>query len=153
MRFTVPCCNNDFLGKVMSKFIYHRRVEFADTDMAGMVHFSSYFCFLEEAEHHFLRSLGFSVMMQKDGKHYGMPRVSAQMDFTKPVKFEDVLEIHVTVEKVGNTSVAYLGEFFLQDQLVAKGRMVSVLCEMSRDCPAKTIPIPDWMRQKLLGGS
>jgi len=35
-----------------------RRVEFGDTDMAGIVHFARFFCFMESAEHEMLRSLG-----------------------------------------------------------------------------------------------
>src|SRR5213078_989612 len=38
-----------------------RRVEFADTDMAGIVHFANFFRYMESAEHEFLRSHGLSV--------------------------------------------------------------------------------------------
>ena len=40
-----------------------RRIEFADTDMGGMVHFSRFFVFMETAEHEFLRTLGAEVHM------------------------------------------------------------------------------------------
>ena len=43
-----------------SSFTTRRRIEFADTDMGGIVHFSRYFIFMETAEHQFLESLGIS---------------------------------------------------------------------------------------------
>ena len=42
-----------------------RRVEFSDTDMAGIVHFANFFRYMETAEHGFYRSLGFSVIMDQ----------------------------------------------------------------------------------------
>ena len=44
-----------------------RFVEFADTDMAGIMHFSAFFRYMEAAEHELLRSLGFSVYSEIDG--------------------------------------------------------------------------------------
>lgn len=136
----------------MAKFIYQRRVEFADTDMAGMVHFSRFFCFMEEAEHHFLRSVGLSVMPRISGNPCGMPRVSAHMDFIQPARFEDLLEIVLEVETIGNSSVSYLGKILRQDQLLATGKIVVVLCEMVPGGSARSLPIPDWMREKLMTG-
>lgn len=136
----------------MAKFIYQRRVEFADTDMAGMVHFSSFFCFLEEAEHHFLRSIGLSVMSKIEEKPCGMPRVSAHLDFVLPARFEDLLDIAIEVENVGKSSIAYLGKILRQGQVLATGKIVVVLCEMVPGGSARSMPIPDWMREKLLTG-
>ena len=42
-------------------FTHQRQVEFAETDMAGIVHFANFFRWMESAEHAFLRSLGHSV--------------------------------------------------------------------------------------------
>ena len=44
-----------------SEFRTRRFVEFADTDMAGMVHFAHYFRYMESAEHEFFRSQGFTL--------------------------------------------------------------------------------------------
>ena len=45
------------------EFQLSRRVEFSDTDMAGIMHFSNFFRFMEAAETAFLRSLGLSVVL------------------------------------------------------------------------------------------
>jgi len=44
------------------EFKLTRRVEFAETDMAGIMHYSNYFRFMETAEHAFFRSLGLSIV-------------------------------------------------------------------------------------------
>src|SRR5438309_10706655 len=107
-------------------FRTRRRVEFADTDMAGLVHFSNYFRFMEFAEMEFLRSRGLSVADK--ARRLGFPRVSASCDFTRPVRFEDVLEIAVTVERLGRKSVTYGFAFECRGEAVARGRVAAVCC-------------------------
>ena len=43
-------------------FVTRRRVEFMDTDMAGIVHFATFFRYMETAEHELLRKLGIPVV-------------------------------------------------------------------------------------------
>src|SRR5207253_4658183 len=88
-----------------------RRVEFVDTDMAGIVHFSNFFRWMESAEVEFLRARGLSVNFRWEGRKIGFPRVSASCDFVKPVTFGDEVEIAVRVARVGRKSVTYAFEF------------------------------------------
>jgi acyl-CoA thioesterase FadM len=46
-------------------FTWNRRVEFAETDAAGIVHFSSFFLYMEQAEHALFRSLGLSIFRKR----------------------------------------------------------------------------------------
>ena len=52
---------------------------------------------METAEHGFYRSLGFSVAMPETYPRLGWPRVHAECDFKKPLRFEDRVEIHLLV--------------------------------------------------------
>ena len=62
-----------------------RRVEFYETDMAGIVHFSNFYKWMEQCEHEFFRSLGLSIVRnQPDGSTIGWPRVSSQCRFESP---------------------------------------------------------------------
>jgi len=59
----------------MSQTFKHRRIiEFRDTDMAGIVHFSNFFSYMEQAEHAFLRSVDLGVFCEIDGE--SAPKVS-----------------------------------------------------------------------------
>ena len=88
-----------------------RRVEFSDTDMAGIVHYSNFFRYMETAEHGFFRSLGFSVVTRQVDPPVGWPRVHARCDYKQPLRFEDEVEIHMLVREKKSKSLTYLFRF------------------------------------------
>lgn len=130
-------------------FTTTRRVEFGDTDMAGIMHFSNFFRFMEAAETEFLRARGLSVTWQQGGERFGFPRVSAACDYARPVRFEDVLTIAVTLEKVGTKSVAYRFDFSHDGHPVAVGRITAVYCKAIHPHGLDAQPIPPDLRAKL----
>src|SRR5208282_3374857 len=85
-----------------------RRVEFSETDMAGIMHFSNFFRFMETAEHAFFRSLGLSIAPGQGDLGVGWPRVHAQCDFIVPLHFEDEVEIHLLVREKKSKALSYL---------------------------------------------
>lgn len=88
-----------------------RRVEFSDTDMAGIMHFSNFFRFMETAEHAFFRSLGLSIAPGQGDPLVGWPRVHAQCDFKVALRFEDEVEIHLLVREKKSKALSYLFKF------------------------------------------
>jgi YbgC/YbaW family acyl-CoA thioester hydrolase len=134
----------------MPPFITHRRVEFADTDMAGIVHFSNFFKWMEEAEHEYFRSLGFSIMEpQADGKYIGWPRVSASCNYERPIFYQDRIELRVSVERVGVKSISYAIEIWRDADRIATGRMKVACCLCGLDHTLESIEIPEGYRLKL----
>jgi 4-hydroxybenzoyl-CoA thioesterase/acyl-CoA thioester hydrolase len=126
-----------------------RFVEFSDTDMAGIMHFSAYFRYMEAAEHELLRSLGLSVYSQIDGKSVSFPRVAASCQFHSPARCEDVLEIDVTVRRVGAKSITYGFRFSQHGREVASGEMTCVCCVVNHGEPPISIPLPNSVAEKL----
>jgi len=126
-----------------------RRVEFRDTDMAGIMHFSAFFTTLESVEHEFLRSLGLSVVMDHDQEPMGWPRVSASCDFRGAVKFEDVLDIELTIARLGGKSVTY--QFIVESggRRIAEGKLVAACCRLRAGMGLQAIPIPAAIVEKL----
>ena len=88
-----------------------RRVEFSETDMAGIVHYSNFFRYMETAEHGFFRSLGYSVVMSQVEPPVGWPRVHAECEYRQPLRFEDEIEIHLLVSEKKSKSLSYLFKF------------------------------------------
>lgn len=124
-------------------FVTRRRVEFSDTDMAGIVHFSAFYRYMEQAEHEFFRALGLSIMEQRpDGSVIGWPRVSASCTFEAPARFEDLLDVHLTVERKGVKSLTILYEFRNGERRIAHGRMKTACCICRHNAPLESIPIP-----------
>lgn len=110
------------------QFCTTRRVAFAETDAAGIVHFANYFRYMEDAEHAFLRSLGLSVHAEVDGRIISWPRVHADCSFKAPLRFEEEFEIRVAVRKKSRKTITY--DFLLSkesDQTVAHGTL-TVVC-------------------------
>jgi 4-hydroxybenzoyl-CoA thioesterase/acyl-CoA thioester hydrolase len=126
-----------------------RRIEFADVDLAGFVHFSRFFIFMETAEHEFLRSLGTSVHTHIDGEEIGWPRLAAYCEYLKPVQFEDVLDIEVAVKRKGNTSMTYQFFFRKGKTLVAQGEVSSICCKIHPHHGLKPIPIPAFIANRI----
>jgi len=130
------------------EFKTERTVEFAETDMAGILHFSNYFRYMEEAEHAFFRSLGLSVHPSNPTgpeKAYGAARRSAACTFTRPLRFEDVVELHVRVKEKRSRSISYDFVFRKTPELteVARGEITVVFVTKGEDGSSLTaIPIP-----------
>lgn len=125
-----------------------RRVEFVDTDMAGIMHFSNFFRFMEAAEQELLRTLGLGVTMTWEGQKVGLPRVAASCAYVNPARFEDVLEIAVSVARVGTKSVTYTFEFTCRGDQVARGELSAVFCRMHPG-HMESLEIPGFVRDRL----
>lgn len=126
-----------------------RRVEFRDTDAAGMVHFSVFFVYMEQAEHELLRSLGFSVMLEDEQGPLSFPRVAARCDYQRSARFEDVLDIDVEIVRLGKKSITFEFNFNHQGRPVASGQTTTVCCRFAADGTPKSTPIPAWIVDKL----
>ena len=133
----------------MHDFQTRRRIEFSDTDMAGICHFARFFIFMETAEHEFLAALGTSVSTEEDGQKIGWPRVAASCDYLAPVRFGDVLDLHVTVVRKGRTSLTYAHEISCDGVPVARGRITAVCCRFPPHGAAEPIPIPGTLAEKI----
>jgi YbgC/YbaW family acyl-CoA thioester hydrolase len=130
-----------------------RMVEFGDTDMAGIVHFANFFRYMEAAEHAYLRSCGLSVVTEWEGRKVTFPRVSATCDFIKPARFQEVIDITVRVERLGRSSVTYTFEFLRGEDVLARGKITTVLCRVGANHHLESMEIPARMREMLESGS
>ena len=119
-----------------SVFSFERRVEFCETDAAGIAHFSSLIIYMEQAEHALFRSLGLSVASSHTIPYSGAesapnsswPRVKVECEFFSPAKFEDVISVQTSVANLGSTSVTYQHRLSIGSTLVAFGKITSVCC-------------------------
>lgn len=117
--------------------------------MAGIAHFSNFFRWMEAAEVAFLRERGLSVAMEWNGSHLGFPRVSAQCDYIRPARFQDVLDIDVTLEHLGSKSIKYAFVFSRGGEVLARGKITCACCDVGPDNQLKAILIPDDIRALL----
>ena len=128
-----------------------RTVEFADTDMAGIVHFARFFAFMEATEHDFLRSLGLSVALDWEGKQLGFPRLTADCEYLSPARFEDELEIELTVERLGENSISYGFNITRGETIIARGHIKVACCICHPDNSLESVAIPNFIVDKIEG--
>lgn len=141
-----------------SEFRMTRRVQFAETDLAGVLHFANYFRYMEAAEHAFCRSMGFSVHEENQDRIAGWPRVRVECDFTQPLMFEDEVEVHLLVDQVKSRSIRYVfifrklsgGTGGQPPPQVALGAMIVVYAAKEHGDPTfKAEEIPDRIRSQI----
>ena len=129
-----------------SGFTYKRRLHFSETDMAGIAHFSTYFRFMEEAEHALWRAAGLSI--GEAALTGGWPRVSASFDYKSPLHFEDEFEIAVRIGNVTRRSLQYQFTVTRGGVLVGTGSMTAV-STTKEDGRLRSVDIPAEMIARL----
>ena len=139
----------------MTTYTTTRQVEFAETDMAGIMHFANFYRWMENVEHEFFRSMGPSIHTKLDGQHIGWPRLESTCKFKRPLKFEEIVIIDLSIEEITQKTVTYKFEFKKEldgeTLRVAQGQMTTV-CATVEPSTGKlaAIPIPELIRNKLL---
>jgi len=128
-------------------FRYARRVQFGETDMAGIVHFSWMFRYMEEAEHAAWRAAGLSIA--GNDRDLGWPRVAASFDFRSPLRFEDEFEVAVRLVAVGTRSLQYEHTITKGDVLIGTGRIKTVCIRTNTDGSMRATEIPAEIIAKL----
>jgi YbgC/YbaW family acyl-CoA thioester hydrolase len=129
-----------------------RRVEFWETDMVGIVHYSNFFRYMEAAEHEFFRSLGFSIVTRQASPPVGWPRVHAECDYKQPLRFEDEVEVRLLVKEKKEKSLRY--EFRLRKlnaappMEVARGSL-TVVCVRYQKGRMRAAAIPKAIADKI----
>jgi YbgC/YbaW family acyl-CoA thioester hydrolase len=126
----------------MAAITIERRIEWMDTDAAGIWHYSTAIRFAEAAETELHRQLGIV-----DHTFGHTPRAHIEFDFNRTARFDDVIEITLTVSRVGTTSVTYTVAMACQGDPVATGQVVTVLT----DEDGRPTPLPAQLRGPLLG--
>lgn len=127
-----------------------RSVTFAETDLAGVMHFSNYYRWMEEIEHAFFRSVGMSVVQDHGGVTISWPRVITSCEYFAPLRFEDTIEMHMVITDLSEKAMTYEVEFMKEGRRLARGRTKAVCCEMNEG-QFRSTPIPPGIRAKLAG--
>ena len=124
----------------MFTYRLRRRVQFYETDLAGVVHFSWYLRYMEEAEHAMWRAAGLSIAPRDS--EMGFPRVSASVNFHAPLRFEEEFEVQIRIESISKRSLKYACEVMRGPTRIASGTMVAACVKHEAD-RMQAIDIPD----------
>ena len=131
-------------------YITCRRVEFFETDLAGIVHFANYYRYMEMAEHEFFRSLGLKIHgTLPDGTVFGWPRVSASCSFHSPARYDEEIEVCLTVLRRTARSLTTGYEIRRGEKVLATGEMKTAYCLISTDGLLESADMPPEYAERL----
>jgi acyl-CoA thioester hydrolase len=131
----------------VSGAIYNRRVEFAETDAAGMVHFSMFFRYMEEAEHAVWRGAGMDIFASRET--HSWPRIAADFDFKAPLRFQDAFVVRTEIGAVTRSTIRWAHVLTRGDTVIGTGTVTAVYVAKARDGSIKSTEIPGEIISKL----
>jgi len=128
------------MSRPLSEYTLRRRVAFHEVDSAGIVHFSVYFRYMEEAEHALWRAAGLSIAAR--GAGVGFPRVSAGFEYHRPLRFEDEFDANIRIVAIAEKSMRYTCTLTRDGERLATGTVTVVCVGRTADGGMKARPIP-----------
>ncbi len=140
MRFDAPA------DPAAYPFTHQLRVRFCETDAMGVAHHASYLAYLEETRVEYLRALGRPYdRLRADGVEF--PVVEVALQYRRPLRFDDVVDIGVTVASAGAAT-------FQMSYLVTCAGMTSatgVTVHGVVDGQGRPTRVPVWLRELVAG--
>lgn len=125
----------------VSTFLLHRRVQFYEVDSAGIVHFSWFFRYMEEAEHALWREAGLSIA--RSGSEIGFPRVATSFDFHRPLRFEDEFDVQIRIAAIRTRSMSYTCAVTRGEERIATGALTIACVRKGPDHTMTAIALPE----------
>jgi YbgC/YbaW family acyl-CoA thioester hydrolase len=132
---------------VPSEFRQRRRVQFSETDAAGIVHFANYFRYFEDAEHALWREAGLSIHPGQSS--IGWPRVAASCEYFRPLKFEQEFDVVVRITELTKRAITYGGTITRDGERVAAGSWKIACVAKLADGSMKSTEIPADVAERL----
>ena len=134
---------------MLSEFSISRTVEFAETDMAGIMHFANFFRWMEACESALYRSLNLPLISFVPGQVVGWPRVNVSCAYRAPLRFNDTVEVKLFVKKLSARSIVYVFQFRKAGVLCAQGEVTAVCVSADEKGGMVSAPVPADVRAKL----
>jgi acyl-CoA thioester hydrolase len=135
---------NDDAPPDPARVVIRRRIEWMDTDAAGIYHWTTVFRLAEAAEAAMHTALGIA-----DETFGASPRVSVSATFSRPLRFNDLVEVELAVEAIGRSSLTYRLAIALEGEQVAEGSLTVVFSDRST---RQAAPWPPEIRARLARG-
>ncbi|OLC74226.1 MAG: hypothetical protein AUH72_22125 [Acidobacteria bacterium 13_1_40CM_4_65_8] len=132
----------------LSEYRFRRRVQFYETDVAGIVHFSWFFRYMEEAEHALWREAGLSI--HPPDSDIGWPRIATSFEFVRPLRFEDEFDVHLRVAEMTKKTIRYECTLTKNDEQIASGSM-TIACVRKKPT-MQGIEIPQEIADRIRAG-
>jgi len=104
---------------------YPIELRYADTDQLGIIYFANHLIYADEAVTKFLKSVGVDIAtLEKTG--FTTVVAHAEINFEKPLRYGEICEVDISLEKLGNTSISFIFRVYGNGELKSHGKIVYV---------------------------
>ena len=122
----------------MKRVVTEYRVPYADTDQMGVVYYGNYLTLFERARNELMRACGYTYR-DCEAEGWMLPVVHAEVDYRRPAKYDDLLEVSAWVRLLKGVRIEIACEVRRkgEEELLAAGytRHVFVSAKDFRPCP------------------
>lgn len=138
---------NNAANNAANNFSAKYRVYYEDTDAGGVVYYANYLKFFERARTDFLRNLGISQSQLIEQEKLAFIVKNCEIEYRKPAKLDDLIDVNVTVQQVGGASITMLQEIFRGEEILSQLKIVIVSVDVENFKPRKLpVDIADLLR-------
>ena len=127
------------------KFKYNTKVYYEDTDAGGIVYYANYLKFLERARSEAIYSIGLTNKKLLNDHGTIIIVKSCKIDYKKPAKFEDLLEIISKIKTISKSSFTMDQMIKRKEEIISESEIVLVTVNVE----GKPIRIPDVLNKFL----
>jgi acyl-CoA thioester hydrolase len=120
-------------------FSFPIRVYWEDTDAGGVVYHASYVRFLERARSEYLRDQGIGQQSLRDEEDVLLVIRDMQIDFHKPARLDDVLDVSVVISERRSASLLFEQEIVRDGQVLVRAT-VRAACLVASSFRPRPLP-------------
>ncbi|MAN93774.1 MAG: acyl-CoA thioesterase [SAR202 cluster bacterium] len=134
------------MAKSDFRFMTTVRVRWMECDAQGIVYNGAYLGYLEIGQAEYYRNLGFAIYIIPQSGYFDFAVVKSTQEFKAPAKVDEIIELHVRVSKIGNTSLTLNLEIYPEGsaRLLTSIETVYVGYDAATE---SSRPVPDAIRQ------
>ncbi len=134
------------MAKSDFRFMTSVRVRWMECDAQGIVYNGAYLGYLEIGQAEYYRNLGFAIYIIPQSGYFDFAVVKSTQEFKAPAKVDEIIELHVRVSNIGNTSLTLNLEIYPEgsDRMLTSIETVYVGYDAATE---STKPVPDDIRK------
>ncbi|MBU8908220.1 acyl-CoA thioesterase [Desertibacillus haloalkaliphilus] len=121
---------------------FQLRVNWGDTDKAGIVYYPNYFKWFDIAGHQFFRSCELSPLDLEEKHGIILPLLDVHCTFENPLLYDDIITIKTSVEEINNKTIKLSHQIFKGDTRTGVGHELRGWVKQ-QDNDIKAVPIPE----------
>ncbi|MBM4764982.1 thioesterase family protein [Bacillus sp. B15-48] len=129
---------------------YSKRVEWGDTDAAGIVFSPNFYRWLDEAVHYFFESVGYPLTKVIKEEQITIPVVESKCSFQRPLKFADHFTIQTTILEIRDKVIKFNHDFIKDGEKIASAYQIRAIVDITGE-KLKAVSIPPHIRRAING--